>query len=257
MFISQLSDSAKKMTTENTEAEQKTVRFDIGGQLYRVSKSLIEQHEGTMLARLVSDTWLSDPDATIFIDRDGEIFQYVLYYMRYGKVSLPITVSREMFLLDMEHYGFTSADTDNSYSTPALSQIDDSDSNKEFILRCVNIFQTKNLALVAMNKSNEKLEEWKKRLELEIMCFDKAKEYAYNYIGITSGETAMEVHHIVPKSDGSEEYMKSEQFYRYLQDNRSNNHELLNNCLAGYGLTAIVSQNTYYPTGTSITIDPL
>eukprot|EP00590_Aulacoseira_subarctica_P003151 CAMPEP_0172422128 /NCGR_PEP_ID=MMETSP1064-20121228/8320_1 /TAXON_ID=202472 /ORGANISM="Aulacoseira subarctica , Strain CCAP 1002/5" /LENGTH=74 /DNA_ID=CAMNT_0013162843 /DNA_START=188 /DNA_END=408 /DNA_ORIENTATION=+ len=74
------------MTTDNTEAEQKTVRFDVGGQLYRVSKSLVEQHEDTMLARLVSDTWLSDPDATIFIDRDGEIFQYVLYYMRYGKV---------------------------------------------------------------------------------------------------------------------------------------------------------------------------
>mmetsp|Transcript_13238 Transcript_13238/g.18986 ORF Transcript_13238/g.18986 Transcript_13238/m.18986 type:complete len:258 (+) Transcript_13238:260-1033(+) len=257
MFISQLSDSAKKMTSENTETEQKTVRFNVGGQFYEVSKALIEQHEDSMLARLVSDTWLSNPDITIFIDRDGERFKNVLDYMRYGKVSLPITVSRETFLLDMEYYGFTSVDTNNSHSTPELSQIDDSESNKEVILRCVNIFQTKNLALAAMKKSKEKLEESKKRLELEIMCFDKAKEYAYNYIGITSGETAMEVHHIVPKSDGSEEYMKSEQFYRYLQDNRSNNHELLNNCLAGYGLTAIVSQNTYYPTGTSITIDPL
>ena len=131
------------MTTEKTEAEQKTVRFDVGGHLYRVSKSLIEQHDDTMLARLVSDTWLSNPDATIFIDRDGESFKYVLYYMRYGKVSLPITVSREMFLLDMEYYGFTSVDTDNSHSTPALSQIDDDNSNKEVILRCANIFEKK------------------------------------------------------------------------------------------------------------------
>eukprot|EP00590_Aulacoseira_subarctica_P007898 CAMPEP_0172424558 /NCGR_PEP_ID=MMETSP1064-20121228/26423_1 /TAXON_ID=202472 /ORGANISM="Aulacoseira subarctica , Strain CCAP 1002/5" /LENGTH=241 /DNA_ID=CAMNT_0013166773 /DNA_START=245 /DNA_END=970 /DNA_ORIENTATION=+ len=228
------------MTSENTETEQKTVRFNVGGQFYEVSKALIEQHEDSMLARLVSDTWLSNPDITIFIDRDGERFKNVLDYMRYGKVSLPITVSRETFLLDMEYYGFTSVDTNNSHSTPELSQIDDSESNKEVILRCVNIFQTKNLALAAMKKSKEKLEESKKRLELEIICFEKAKEYAHLYIGKTSGKSALKVNHQIAGAKGSKEHMKSEQFFSYLQDNMSNDYKMLNSCLAGYGLKAIV-----------------
>ena len=100
------------MSSESTKSEQKTIRFNVGGQLYEVSKSLIEQREDTMLARLVSDTWLADPNSTIFIDRDGERFKYVVDYLRYGKVSLPLTVPREMFFLDMGFYGFTSVDND-------------------------------------------------------------------------------------------------------------------------------------------------
>lgn len=38
----------------------KTVVFDVGGTLYRVSRSLLEQHPDTMLARIASETWSSD-----------------------------------------------------------------------------------------------------------------------------------------------------------------------------------------------------
>jgi len=36
---------------------RKTVHFNVGGNIYKVSRSLLEQHPDTMLARLASDTW--------------------------------------------------------------------------------------------------------------------------------------------------------------------------------------------------------
>jgi hypothetical protein len=81
-----------------------------------------------MLATLVSDTWLTDPAAPIFIDRDGERFKYVLDYFRYGKMPLPLSVPREMLLLDMEYYGFAHKNHNEiACSTLAPSQIDEMD----------------------------------------------------------------------------------------------------------------------------------
>ena len=34
-----------------------TVSFDVGGKSYRVAKDTIQRHEGSMLARLVSENW--------------------------------------------------------------------------------------------------------------------------------------------------------------------------------------------------------
>ena len=81
------------------------VQFDVGGRLFKTSRSLIDEHEGTMLARLVSDTWQEDPTKPVFIDRDGDMFAQVLNYLRYGSISLPITVSKDMFLRDLDFYG--------------------------------------------------------------------------------------------------------------------------------------------------------
>eukprot|EP00536_Pseudo-nitzschia_multiseries_P016696 jgi/Psemu1/328318/estExt_fgenesh1_pg.C_12020003 len=79
-----------------------------------------------MLSRMVSDMWQEvqvarngDGDGDdqneaaplIFVDRNGDRFQYVLDYMRDGqKASLPFTVSKEGFLKDLEYYGFDDVD---------------------------------------------------------------------------------------------------------------------------------------------------
>ena len=53
------------------------------------------------------DRWQSDPDSTLFIDRNGERFQCVLDYMRDGEVILPgNAVSKESLLREFEYYGF-------------------------------------------------------------------------------------------------------------------------------------------------------
>jgi hypothetical protein len=82
-----------------------TVRLNVGGVNFEVSRSLIAHHGYSMLSRLVSDTWQADPEAIIFIDRDGETFRHCLDFLRYGRVSLPLTVAPKAFLRDMDYYG--------------------------------------------------------------------------------------------------------------------------------------------------------
>ena len=82
-----------------------TVKFNVGGKLFETSRSLVDQHDDTMLARLVSDTWQEDPTKPIFIDRNGDIFAQVLDYLRYGSVVLPDKIVKDMFLRDLDYYG--------------------------------------------------------------------------------------------------------------------------------------------------------
>lgn len=86
-----------------------TVCLNVGGQIYQVSRSLLEQHADTMLARMIDKYWQKEAEAdnaVLFIDRSGHRFQYVLDFMRDGQVFLPVTVSKFAFLLDLEYYGF-------------------------------------------------------------------------------------------------------------------------------------------------------
>ena len=59
-----------------------TIRLDVGGKVYRVSKSLLKTYPDSMLARLVSDTWNPEAKQEIFIDRDGARFPRVLDFLR-------------------------------------------------------------------------------------------------------------------------------------------------------------------------------
>ena len=92
------------MTTE-------TVLFDVGGTKYKVSRSLLSNHPDTMLARSASDQWQEDPEAEIFIERDGERFRYCLDYLRDGRVILPITVAKGAVLEDLKYYGVENVNT--------------------------------------------------------------------------------------------------------------------------------------------------
>ena len=82
-----------------------TVKFNVGGKAFETARSLFRQHEDAMLARLVSDTWQADPTKPVFIDRSGTMFEFVLEYLRYGSITLPISVSKDMFLRDLDFYG--------------------------------------------------------------------------------------------------------------------------------------------------------
>mmetsp|Transcript_9542 Transcript_9542/g.14382 ORF Transcript_9542/g.14382 Transcript_9542/m.14382 type:complete len:123 (+) Transcript_9542:79-447(+) len=79
-------------------------KFNIGGQRYEVSRSLLESHPDTMLAKSASDQWQKDPESEIFIERDGTIFRFVLNYLRDGKVGLPITETTDAFVAELEYY---------------------------------------------------------------------------------------------------------------------------------------------------------
>ena len=90
-----------------------TVTFNVGGKKYEVSRSLIGRFPNTILARMTSELWLGSVEAKdkpIFIERDGDRFRYCLDYMRDGWVSVPITISKDGIVKDLEYYGFEGVD---------------------------------------------------------------------------------------------------------------------------------------------------
>eukprot|EP00558_Chaetoceros_sp_UNC1202_P007953 CAMPEP_0197245784 /NCGR_PEP_ID=MMETSP1429-20130617/10464_1 /TAXON_ID=49237 /ORGANISM="Chaetoceros sp., Strain UNC1202" /LENGTH=101 /DNA_ID=CAMNT_0042706339 /DNA_START=152 /DNA_END=455 /DNA_ORIENTATION=- len=77
--------------------------FDVGGTKYKVSRSLLEMHPGTLFSKNASENWQKDPESDIFIERTGIRFQYVLDYLRDGKAA--ITESKETFVAELGYYG--------------------------------------------------------------------------------------------------------------------------------------------------------
>mmetsp|Transcript_922 Transcript_922/g.1197 ORF Transcript_922/g.1197 Transcript_922/m.1197 type:complete len:221 (+) Transcript_922:316-978(+) len=83
------------------------VKFDIGGQFYKVSRSLLDKHPESMLFKSASKQWQEDPEAEIFIEGNGFRFQFILDYMRNDKLDLPITESKKTIIAELEYYGIT------------------------------------------------------------------------------------------------------------------------------------------------------
>jgi BTB/POZ domain len=86
------------------------ITFDIGGKIYRASKSILAKYPGTMLYIAASGIEESNHDKPIFIDGNGERFQYVLDYIRFRKVELPSHIGIESFVNDLDYYGFVHVD---------------------------------------------------------------------------------------------------------------------------------------------------
>jgi hypothetical protein len=82
-----------------------TVKFNVGGRHFGVSRTLIDANPDSMLSKLISETWVNDPKTPIFIDRDGDKFSLVLDYLRYGSIELPIVTPEAMFLRELDYYG--------------------------------------------------------------------------------------------------------------------------------------------------------
>lgn len=82
-----------------------TVTFDVGGKICEISREVIDENPHSVLAHLVCET--DDTDlawSPIFIDRDGDVFAQVLNYLRYGRITLPITIPKDVFLQELEFY---------------------------------------------------------------------------------------------------------------------------------------------------------
>ena len=92
------------------ENEATTIHFNVGGQLYQVAQSLLEQYPSTMLYCAAAERWQTNPKSTIFIEGDGERFRYCLDYMRRQRVDLPVNIPKAAVLADLDYYGFPDVD---------------------------------------------------------------------------------------------------------------------------------------------------
>jgi K+ channel tetramerisation domain. len=98
--------------SKNSEGKATTsiVTFNVGGTRYQVSRSLLDQFPHSMLSKSASKQWQEDRESEIFIERNGVRFQYVLDYMRDGKVGLPVSQTKTSILAELEYFGIDVAD---------------------------------------------------------------------------------------------------------------------------------------------------
>jgi hypothetical protein len=140
-----------------------TVKFNIGGLRYEVSRSLLEMHSESMLTKIASDQWQEDPESEIFIERDGSTFRYVLKYLRDGKVKLPITETKSDLIEELVYYNIdhdaAKIDDSNEHQanlvTTAQVAINDLQSGSiafrcnEIALHCLDMYMHERILSVA------------------------------------------------------------------------------------------------------------
>mmetsp|Transcript_17283 Transcript_17283/g.32734 ORF Transcript_17283/g.32734 Transcript_17283/m.32734 type:complete len:235 (-) Transcript_17283:211-915(-) len=111
-LIKQIMMADEDVNSSNIPTTPAIVTFNVGGTRYQVSRSLLEQFPDSMLSKGASEEWQKDPDSEIFIDRNGIRFQFVLDYMRDGKVAIPLTQTKASILAELEYFGIDVVDSE-------------------------------------------------------------------------------------------------------------------------------------------------
>ena len=211
-----MADGNRSATT-NAATSSSTVRFNVGGTPFEVSRSLLSTHDmlkTTALGRMISDMWQHDPDAIIFIDRDGEIFRHVLQYLRYGHVNLPLSISKSAFLQDMDFFGISmpvgSSITDND------TFVDDSMANLQAASRLISLGQ----------ECHAKAGELMAERECLIVAYECFKEY------VRTGSLSVTI------TDKEINPMATNVCFR-------RDIQLFNKCLAKYGLCQVEAMKSF------------
>nr|XP_002731340.1 PREDICTED: potassium voltage-gated channel subfamily D member 1-like [Saccoglossus kowalevskii] len=90
------------MTTEQRISND-LINLNVGGKIYTTSRSTLTRYPDSMLGAMFGGDFptRSDSNGNIVIDRDGELFRYVLNFLRNGNLRLPDSF-REVELLEDE-----------------------------------------------------------------------------------------------------------------------------------------------------------
>jgi len=70
----------------------RTVKLNVGGKIYKTTLSTLQKDPDSMLCAMFSGRHELKPDeedGAYFIDRDAELFRYILNYLRNGKLQYP------------------------------------------------------------------------------------------------------------------------------------------------------------------------
>ena len=143
----------------------KPITFNIGGQRYEISRSLLDQFPESMLTNCASGQWLENPEEEIFIERDGAVFRYILNYMRDGSVFLPVTERKQSFIKELDYYGIEARNSDINDGKAKLEHYS---------------FELTDSLHPELKKFRNQMEYEKDGLKLAIFCTDEFFKYHHS-----------------------------------------------------------------------------
>jgi len=80
------------------------LHYNVGGRVFMISRELVDRHPTTKLAILAK---IQEYESEVlFFDGNSERFEYLLDYVRFGKVVLLINISIAVVREDLDFYGF-------------------------------------------------------------------------------------------------------------------------------------------------------
>ena len=177
-----------------------TIKFNVGGRHFEVSRLLVEQNPGTMLARMISDTWDKNSDKPLFIDRDGDSFAHVLNYLRYGSIELPESIPETTFKRELDYFGVRVNEgsvlqwkkkTFVEIRDSVNRQIAEAEKHKHILalaVACFNCYNVKSMDGRAVSLYLKDYECGKYLMKNGMDCDDKAaktlREYLVQYFGL-------------------------------------------------------------------------
>ena len=88
---------------------QDIVKLNVGGRIYSTSRSILTRYPDSMLGAMFGGNLPlennTDSDGNYFIDRDGELFRYILNFLRVSKLILPNSFQdTEAFQMEVDFY---------------------------------------------------------------------------------------------------------------------------------------------------------
>lgn len=72
-------------------SESQIIKLNVGGEIYTTTRSTLCKYPNSMLGAMFNGSMSPslDENGCFFIDRDGELFKYILNYLRSSRLSLP------------------------------------------------------------------------------------------------------------------------------------------------------------------------
>ncbi len=113
-----INDLQKKLKNLTDDEVGGIITLNVGDRLFTTLKSTL-QKKNTFLKAIVSDkhTTIKDKNGYIFIDRDPDLFDSVLFYLRTNCLK-----DKDYLISELDYYGFDQKEIDDLYDNYEISE---------------------------------------------------------------------------------------------------------------------------------------
>jgi len=111
----------KKRVEDINLKSKNIIVINVGGKVFSTSQATLTSHPNSMLAAMFSGryTLITDERGNYFIDRDPSLFEYILKYLRTGKLRCPEELNDEL-QEELDYFGLKNDVTDSAISSNVM-----------------------------------------------------------------------------------------------------------------------------------------